>query len=159
MTERKPISKVAMRPCLNRCRSNRAEFSSTELNEGSFRVAFHLMRCLRHDVDDSVVGIEPINGCGGSFHDLDFLDFWKRDRQERPEGTAKGIFIDWPTIDQYKQMIGSGLVVSSNTDVEIRASHLHDFHAWDAPEEGWNIGGAGMANILIGNDVHIRGRL
>ena len=36
--------------------------------------------------------------------------------------------------------------------------HLHHFHAWDATEDSRNVGSPGMADILIGDDVYIRGR-
>ena len=66
------------------------------------------------------------------------------------------------------QMSGADFNVSVRGNNQTAANHLlvlidgrpiYEYAFGNAPEEGWNIGGAGMANIFVGNDVDIRGRL
>ena len=51
----------------------------------------------------------------------------------------------WQTVD----------CLHARTDVEVDADHVHDRQTGHAPEQGGNVGRAGVPNISIRNDVDV----
>lgn len=63
------------------------------------------------------------------------------------------IDIGRPAVDEYQELVGVERVVAAHADVEICGVCLHHCHVWNASEQGWNVGGSRMPDVVVGNHI------
>jgi hypothetical protein len=85
---------------------------------------------------------------------IDALNVFERYIQRIPKHSGENRMINTSAVDQDQHFIGIHGTESAYADGPVTVIDSRDIHAWDHAQQIRNIGGAGTADVFLGDDVN-----
>src|SRR5579862_3319502 len=119
---------------------------------------FGLGRFLSDDVDHAVDGVRSPNRAARTADHFDALNVLKGNVERVPEDAAEAGRVDAASVDENEELVGESLIETASADGPDVGVDLCDVHAGNHAKDVWDAGGAGAANVFLGDDEDGRGR-
>jgi hypothetical protein len=99
--------------------------------------------------------LKPNSALAGPLDDLDLADGAELDRQRAPGREAVVIGVHLAAVDQHQHALRIRLIVAAHADLSLIVSPLLEIHPGGALQHARQIIGAGAADIVSGDDLHV----
>ncbi len=113
-------------------------------------------RIVGDDVDHAADRVEAVQRGVRPLDDLDLADLVELHGDRGPDDAAVIHHVDLPAIDQHHQMRVGRLVVAADADIGVGQAVLPHIDAGDEAQHVGDAGGAGAADVVLGDDLDIR---
>ena len=114
---------------------------------------FNLFGRLGNDMDHPGKGIGPVEGRPRAQDDLDPLDFIQHNGQRIPRHKIITGVEHLSAVNHDQHLVRQHLIESPGADFDLAGGDVHHIQARNHAQNLTNIGEAGLANILFGDDI------